>query len=189
MDQILFFTGTRLVGVSPADGKELWAFPWPTENRSNIATPICVGDYVFISTSYNKGCALIKVTADSAGVLSARKVYSSLRMRNHFQSCVFYKDHLYGFNEGFLACMEFRTGKAKWSQRGFGKGSILLADGHLVVLGEHGKLSIVRAIPHSFQEEASFHVTDEVCWTPPVICQGRLYIRTQQLIYCFDAKP
>src|SRR5262249_6041056 len=137
---IVFFTGRGVVGVNPSDGKELWRYDWETDYGANIATPIAVGGYVFISSGYGKGCAMLKIETDKG--FAVRRVYESNQMRNHFSSSVYFKEHLYGFDDDRLVCVEFRTGKVRWKERGFKKGSLLIADGHLIVLGEYGELAV-----------------------------------------------
>src|SRR6185437_1683919 len=95
--QVLFFTNTALVSLSPDDGQVYWRYPWPAENGFNIATPLTLGDYVFISSGYGKGCALLEITAKE-GTLQAQPVYEHNRMRNHFTSSVRHRDHIYGFD-------------------------------------------------------------------------------------------
>jgi outer membrane protein assembly factor BamB len=185
--QIVFFTGTRLVGVNPLSGEEYWGFPWPTHAHSNIATPIAAGDYLFISTSYGQGCALLKVSAHGEQ-LQARQVYAHKRMRNHFSSCVLYREHLYGFSEGLLTCMDFRTGEVRWAARGYEKGSLLVADGQLSVLGENGKLSVAPATPEGFRTGATVRLVEGKCWTVPVLAHGRLYVRTEGELLCLDVR-
>lgn len=185
--QILFFTGSGLVSVSPKDGTLYWRFPWVTDYGCNVATPIAVGEYVFISSGYNRGCALLKVTRDGDR-WEAKSVYETTHMCNHFASSVLYQEHLYGFNESMLTCLELRTGKEKWSRRGFDKGSLLIADGHLVILGEKGKLALAEATPAGYREQASYHVLDGKCWSVPVFAGGKLYVRDEEQVLCLDAK-
>src|SRR5262249_55166397 len=82
--QIVCLTAESVVGLAPEDGKLLWKFPWPLFKDCNVATPIVTGDYVFISSGYSKGCALLEITADAGNAFQARPVYEHNRMRNHF---------------------------------------------------------------------------------------------------------
>src|SRR5262249_26929142 len=102
--QVLFFTAKHLVSVSPDDGKLNCIFPWETDYDCNIATPIVRGDYVFISSNYDKGCALLEVVKGQGGKLQVHPVYQHNRMRNHFSSSVLYQDYLYGFDDATLVC-------------------------------------------------------------------------------------
>src|SRR4029077_19147868 len=93
--QILFLTGSRLVSVDPATGDQLWDYPWDVQQQINVATPLVEPPYVFISSGYGKGCAMLKI--DKTGdQWTPRFVYKNTRMKNHFSTCVRHKDHLYG---------------------------------------------------------------------------------------------
>jgi outer membrane protein assembly factor BamB len=186
--QVVFFTGNHLVSVTPAEGTVLWQLPWETSYGCNIATPICRGEYLFISSGYSRGCALVKV---SKGVLGwdVKRVYENNRMNNHFSSSVLWGEHLYGFNDAILTCMEFRTGRVVWRERGgFKKGSLLVADGHLIILGEEGQMSIAPATPEGYREKASFACSNDKCWTVPVVAGGRLYVRDEKQVVCYDLR-
>src|SRR5262249_50197681 len=187
--QIVFFTAVGLVSVSPKDGKVYWRYPWQTDYDANIATPIAWGNYLFVSSNYGKGCAVLEISDKGDGSLQVKRVYEHDRMRNHFSSCVLYQEHLYGFDDGTLVCMEFRTGKIRWKQKDFHKGSLTIADGHLIVLGEEpGKLAVAEATPAEYREKASFVVSPNKCWTVPVLAHGKLYVRDEEQIICLDVK-
>jgi outer membrane protein assembly factor BamB len=186
--QILFFTGDGLESVAPADGAPLWQFPWDTRFRANVATPIVVGNYVFISSGYDKGCALLEVSTADDGLLQAKSVYEHNRMRNHFATSVYYQEHLYGFDDLTLVCMNFRTGKTLWKKKDFKKGSLLVADGRLIILGESGRLALAEATPEEYKEISSFEFSRKKCWTVPVLANGRLYVRDEEKIVCYDLR-
>jgi len=186
--QILFFTASRLISVEPGSGEKLWDYAWPSDQQCNIATPIVVQDYVFISSAHGRGCAVLHVEKHD-GQWQPVLVYNHRRMRNHFSTCVRNRDHLYGFDQDMLACMNFRTGEICWKERGFGKGSLILAGAHLLVLGENGKAALLEASPDGYREKASFTFsTSGRCWSLPAIADGRLYLRDQAKIVCFDLK-
>jgi hypothetical protein len=186
--QVIFFTGKSLVSVSPDEGRLYWRYPWETSFDCNVATPIVAGDYVFISSNYDKGCALLEISADGSAGLQAKAVYENTQMRNHFSSSVLYKDHLYGFDDAVLICMHFRTGKVKWKEKGFKKGSLLVADGHLIILGETGRLALAVATPERYREKAAFKISDTKCWVVPVLAKGRLYVRDEKQIVCLELR-
>jgi outer membrane protein assembly factor BamB len=191
--QVLCFTGVALVSLAPEDGQLLWRFPWPTPHAVNSATPIWlqaragekVIDYVFISSGYGVGCALLKVTADPGGALQARRVYASNQLRNHFATSVFYRGHIYGIDDpDFLTCLDVKSGQVLWKQRGVGKGSLLAVDGHLIVLEDQGRVVLVEASPEGYREEASWQALHGRCWTVPALADGRLYIRDETEVLC-----
>jgi outer membrane protein assembly factor BamB len=194
--QVLVFTGKALASLSPKDGTLFWRFPWETEFAVNAATPILfrakIGqqedDYVFITSGYNKGCALLKLVAGSGSKPDVKLVYQGTQLRSHFASPVRWGNHLFGFDETELICLDLRTGEVAWKQGGFGKGSILIADGHLIVLSDHGELALAEADPKEYRELSRFRVSRKKTWTVPVIANGRLYLRDQEEIVCFQLK-
>jgi outer membrane protein assembly factor BamB len=186
--QILFFTGRGLVAVVPESGRELWRHDWKTDYEVNAATPIVVGDYVFISSGYDKGCAVLKIDQASGGAWRARPVYENNRMQNQFSSSVHYQEHLYGFNDNKLTCLDFRSGLVRWQTGGFDKGTLLAADGHLLILGENGRLALVEATPGGYREKAKYRAVSGRCWALPALAQGRLYVRGEKQLICLDLK-
>jgi outer membrane protein assembly factor BamB len=193
--QIIFFAGNGPVGIAPADGRVLWEYPYKNNSNVNAATPIAfsakagdtVNDYVFVSCNYDKGGLLLKLIPDGDGV-AARRVYETRRMSNHFATCVLLGDQLYGFSEKLLVCMDVQTGEVRWQQRGFDKGSLTVADGKLVILGEFGRLAVAEPTPDEYREIASFQFSENKCWTVPVVANGRLYLRDEHKIACYDLK-
>ena len=161
-----------LVVVKPADGRTLWSYPWKTDYDVNAADPIVAGDKVFISSGYNHGGAVLKVSAQGA-----QKVWENKNIRNHFNTCVLWQGHLYGPDDGGLRCVAFDTGELKWTYREFGKGSLMLADGKLVALSDKGELIIAEAAPAAFQPISRAKVLTGKCWTAPVLSNGHIYCR------------
>jgi outer membrane protein assembly factor BamB len=187
--QVLFFTGTHLVGVTPEAGELLWEFPWPTNYHANIATPIVAGDFVFISSGYDQGCALLRIEAGGSGC-SARSVYANRRMRSHFSTPVLYRGHLYGFDDAMLVCLDIASGQVRWKERGFDKGSLLIADDKLFIYGANGVLALADVDATAFREKARCVASKQQtsCWTPPTLADGRLFIRDQTKLTCYDVK-
>jgi outer membrane protein assembly factor BamB len=187
--QILFFTGAGLVGLDPDTGDLLWRFAWQTSYDCNIATPIVAGDYVFISSGYKKGCAMLKIAGKSGGRYEARLVYTNTDMTNHFASSVRHGNHVYGIDEDSkLRCLDLRSGHTAWTQTGFGKGSLTIADGHLIILGDNGKLALAEATPQAYREKSGLRISHTRCWVVPVLSAGRLYIRDQDKLMCLDVR-
>jgi outer membrane protein assembly factor BamB len=195
--QVICFTGKGLAGLRAADGEQLWYFPWSTPYDCNVATPIVAGDYVFISSDYSTGCALLHLVPEGEGVKVERIwVRSNKLMRNQFSTCVLLNGHLYGFDvvghggTGTLKCADLRTAQEKWAaSRELPKGCLLAADGHLLVLGENGELALVEATPDEFRLKGRVQVLNgSECWAPPALAGGRLYLRDHREIVCLDLK-
>ena len=98
-------------------------------------------------------------------------------MRNHFNSCVLWQGHLYGVDEKELRCVVFDTGEVKWSEKSVGKGSLMMADGKLIVLSEKGELMVAEASPAAFKPISRAQVLGGKCWSTPVLANGKIYCR------------
>ena len=118
-----------------------------TIGRIVSADPILIGTQVFISTGYDYGCAVFDISG-----AKPREIWRSKVMRNHFNSCVAINGQIYGFDESTLKCIDWATGAPKWEQGGLGKGSLIAADGKLIILSEKGELVIADATPGGFKE-------------------------------------
>jgi outer membrane protein assembly factor BamB len=187
--QVVAVTGKSVLGVRPDDGTLLWTYSWATQFDGNIATPLVVGDYVFVSSSYSKGCALLRVGGSSVTEVFFRK---NRVMRNHQNTCVYRDGFLYGFDDRELKCVNLRTGEAVvgWESHGIDKGSVILADKYLVGLTETGKLFAADADPAAFKLRGvvGSGFTGGQCWATPALVDGRLYVRGPDGVKCFDVR-
>jgi outer membrane protein assembly factor BamB len=180
-----------LMVVSPKDGSIRAKIAWETQYDTNATTPIARGDEIFISTGYNRGCALLKFADNRLDF-----VYENREMRNHFNNCVFHDGYLYGIDGQShssrnckLVCMRWTDGEVAWSKRGYGCGSVTLAGDRLIVLSEDGRLAIGPASPDGFTPTAEAQVLDGTCWTAPVLSHGRIYCRgAQGRLVCVDVR-
>lgn len=176
------FSAAGLVGRLARDGKELWRYPWKTSWDVNAATPIVADGKVFISSGYNKGCALLDISGPQPRVL-----WEHRKMRNHVATCVLWQGHLYGFDESQFKCLDWQTGEEKWSDRSYGKGSLMLAGEHFIVYSDRGRVAVVEPSPEGLKEVAGFQVLGgKDTWAVPVLANGRLYCRSQQDLVCLD---
>jgi outer membrane protein assembly factor BamB len=184
---VLFDTGEQksvimpvsreIVAINPKTGDVIWRFPWKTSYDINAAEPVFSGDLIFISSGYDHGCALLKIDGTKVN-----EIWQNKNMRNQMSSSVLWEGHLYGFDgqvggKGQLRCLDFKTGQIKWSQSGLGTGTLMMADGKLIILGERGKLVIAEASPDGFNELSSKQILRAKCWTVPVLANGRIYAR------------
>jgi outer membrane protein assembly factor BamB len=170
---VAFMNARALVVRAARDGRELWRFPWKTQYDVNAATPIIIGDDIFISSGYGHGGALVRPAANGASA-----VWESKSMRNQVNSSVLWEGHLYGFDESSLNCLEAATGAVKWKQGGLGKGSLTIADGKLLIMSENGKLVVASPSPQKFQRVAEAQVlSKERCWVVPTLAHGRIFCK------------
>lgn len=188
--QFVLFTAEGVQGISAQDGRKLWSSPWTTDWDVNAATPIFVPrSGIFISSGYDTGATLLQVVRED----EAFKVYEVWRhrmMKNHFNSSVLVGGFLYGFDMGTLKCLDVLTGEEKWRARsGFSKGSLLYADGHLIVMGGSGQLGLVEATPEGFRSMSRVKILDGRTWTMPALADGVLYARDFTEMVALRLKP
>ncbi len=165
--------------VKADDGVEIDAFPWKSPFRTNSTTPIVHEGTIFVSTGYQVGCGLFRLVDGKLEL-----VYDSRKMRNHFNNSILYDGCLYGFdgNSNFgrvvnLTCMKHDTGEVMWTESGLGCGSLMIANGKLVILSDDGRLVIAKATSEGYDEVASASVLEGRCWTVPVLLDGCVYAR------------
>jgi len=153
-------------------GKELGFTPWKTQYDVNAMTPVVLGERLFVSSGYDKGCALLDLAGKAPEVVWESKV-----MRNQMSGAVPWKDHLYGFDDKVLKCIDL-AGKELWRERGLGQGALSIADGKLLVVSEEGELIVAAAEPSGYRELSRRKAVDGgVCWTVPVLAHGIVYVR------------
>ncbi len=182
-----------VVGVRAKDGKLLWEFNAPGNRTANISTPIFHDNYVFAASAYRTGCALAKLTRKGDDV-NAEKVYFSKNMQNHHGGMILLDGYVYGSNGGRFACIEFKSGKTAWEEKGRlpGKGSVAFADGRLYFRNERkGTVHLIEPSPKKYIERGVFLPPDRSrspAWAHPVIANGRMYIADQNVLMCYDVK-
>jgi outer membrane protein assembly factor BamB len=192
--QYVQLTEKHVVGISAADGATLWTSPWPGRTAV-IPTPIFHDGHVYVTSGYDAGCKLIKLGPDN----EATDVYSNKEMVNHHGGVILVGEHLYGHSDrSGWTCQKFQTGEQVWAEKtALGKGSIAYADGMLYCLAERdGTLALIEASPKGWSEKSRFKLQAQSAqrnpkgriWTHPVIAGGRLYLRDQEFLSCYDVK-
>jgi len=181
---LALFTGNRLVGMNPVNGKQWWEHPWETTYDVNGADPLFVDGHVFISSNYNRGAALLRLGGARPAV-----VWENRNMRNHFHTSVRVGGFLYGNDENTLKCIDWRTGQERWRERGLGKGGLIGAGDKLIVLSERGELSVVQATPDRYSVLTRARVISGSAWTQPVLANGFIYCRSHEGdLVCLDVR-
>ena len=185
--QILTFTDTRLVGLSPENGRLLWEFPWRTPNVAS--QPLIAGpDRVFISAGEGMDAAMLQVAAGADGQLTARELWRTNRMNTQFTSAVLHDGFIYGLDASILSCIDASNGESKWKGGRYGYGQVMLASGHLIVLTEQGELALVRADPNAHQEITRFPAIEGKTWNHPAMSDGILLIRNIEEMAAFNLR-
>jgi outer membrane protein assembly factor BamB len=189
--QYIQFLGGGLVGLDAATGKFLWRYDKVNCGTANCSTPIYDDGMVFAGAGYGKGGALVALSREGDSV-KAQEVYFTKDMQNHHGNMVLVDGYLYGAcDPNFLTCLDFRTGKVQWKERTPGKGSIAFADGRLYYRNEGGPIVLVAADASGYKEEGRFDQPDRSgnpAWPHPVVANGRLFIRDQDTLLCYDVK-
>ncbi len=194
--QYVQVTGRGLISVAAEDGRTLWTYNRIANNVANIPTPIVQGNFVFASTGYGAGGALVKIS-QQAGNLQANEVYflDGNTLQNHHGGMILVGDHIYlghGHNNGFPMCLEWKTGRVAWGGRtrgpGTGSAAIVLADGHLYFRYEDATMALIEARSDSYHLKGAFPLAckNDKSWPHPVVYQGRLYLRDQDELLCYD---
>ncbi len=196
--QYVQLVGRGLVGVDAARGKLLWHYNRIANSTANIPTPIVRGDYVFGSSGYDSGAALLRIARLSDNSLRAEEVYylPGRQLQNHHGGMVLVGDYLYlghGHNNGFPVCIEWLTGRDMWRPgRGPGSGSaaVAYADGHLYFRYQDGTMVLIEATPEEYRLKSSFKLASRLgeSWPHPVIAHGRLFLRDQDVLLCYDIR-
>ena len=197
--QYVQLTNEGVSGVSAKDGSLLWRYPKkPPYGDVVIPTPIFHAGCVYVSAGYGAGCDLIKLIP-AGQKFKAEKVYANKIMVNQQGGVVLVSDHLYGYSEGKgWVCQEWASGKMVWSQRrALGRGSLTYADGKLYCYGEDDAVAaLVDASASGWKEHGRFELPQHSklrrssgkIWTHPVVAHGRLYLRDQDLLFCYDLR-
>ncbi len=189
--QVIFFVHSGLVAVDEKTGKTLWRQPFRF-NVSTAMSPLASGDIVYCSAGYQVGAAAWRVTK-AGGSFKTTELWTQPAsvINNHWSTPTIKDGFLYGlfgfkeFGTCPLKCVELATGKVRWTQEGFGPGGTILASDTLIVLGDAGQVSFVKADPASYHELAKFQAITGKCWNAPALSDGRLYVRSTKEAACF----
>jgi outer membrane protein assembly factor BamB len=190
--QYIQLTDATLMGLGE-DGKALWRAARPGKTAV-IPTPVYYDHYVFVTSGYEAGCNLFQISKTEGG-FTAKQVYASKDFMNHHGGVVQIGDYVYGHSErkGWM-CQEIKTGKIMWNEKEkMRKGSICAVDGLLVLRAEDekGTVALVEASPEGYVEKGRFDQPDRSnknSWPHPVIANGRLYLRDQDVLLCYELK-
>jgi outer membrane protein assembly factor BamB len=189
--QYVQFTAGGTIGVRADDGRFLWRENTSANGTANCSSPLVAGDFVFTASGYNTGGTLVKLHASQSGV-TAEHIYHTPDMKSHHGDMVIVDGFLYGASDpGVLTCIQLATGKTKWRTRSVAKGSITYADGRLYCREEGGRVFLVEANSEAFHERGRLEQpkrASAAAWAHPVVAAGRLFLRDQDKLLCYDVK-
>ncbi len=199
--QYVQLTANALIGVAAADGKFLWRYDRPANRMGiNCSTPLYHEGMVFAASAYGAGGGLVKLSKTADGGIKAEEVWFSRNIENHHGGVVLVDGCLYGSNGGngggYLVGLNFQTGEVRWNERDpdkrrVPKGSVTAADGRLYYRTEDGTMILIEPSRKEYLERGRFEQPNRSrppAWAHPVIANGRLYIRDQDVLFCYDVK-
>ena len=199
--QYVQLTAKALIGVAASDGKFLWRYDRPANRMGiNCSTPLYHDGMVFAASAYGAGGGSVKLSKDANGGIKAEEVWFSRSMENHHGGVLIVDGCLYGSNGGngggYLACLDFKTGNVLWNERDpdkrrVRKGSVAFADGRIYYRTEEGELILIEPSREEYLERGRFVQPDRgnvPAWSHPVIANGKLYVRDQDVLLCYDVK-
>jgi outer membrane protein assembly factor BamB len=169
---------------------------WRAPRRGQTAvipSPIYRDGFVYATSGYGVGCNLFKLE-NSGGKFTATEVFQNKVMVNQHGGVILVGDCFYGYSDGKgWTCQDFKTGEAVWQEKGqMGKGAIAYADGHFYLREEgKGSLALIEASSAGYKEHGRFEQPErssQNAWPHPVIAGGKLYVRDQDLLLCYDVK-
>lgn len=180
-----------LIALEPENGRVLWQHPFQPSVSASVsaATPLVVGDRIFISASYGAGGALLRYGETAPVVLWAKEEVLS----NHYSTSVHHAGFLFGFDgrqeqRCHLRCVELATGAVRWSEEHFGAGNVLVAGNRLLLITERGELILAPASPDTFKPLARAQILGSDCRAIPALANGLLYARDKRQLVCVDLR-
>jgi outer membrane protein assembly factor BamB len=187
----IFVFGRKHLLALDRDGKLLWEFPWTPRIEASVsaATPLVIGEQVFISASYGAGAALLRVTGARPEVVWS----GDDSLSSHYSSIVHQRGFLYGFDgrqeqRARLRCVELATGKARWSEERFGAGAILVVGDRLLILTERGELIVVPASQEKFSPTARAQILGTDLRAHPALADGIFFARDKGVLVAVDLR-
>jgi outer membrane protein assembly factor BamB len=175
-----------VVAVEADTGRLLWTVPWRTTWDQNAPDVIVADNKLFVSTGHGVGCALLDISTGTP-----QEIWRNKNMRNELSSSVLWQGLVYGFDKDRLACIDWATGETRWSERGLGRGTLIVADGLLLALGDRGKLVLAETNGQGYKPLGTVEpVAEGRYWTAPVLSCGRILVRNAAGdVVCLDVRP
>jgi outer membrane protein assembly factor BamB len=180
------FAANSAVVADAASGREALSIPWETDWKVNAASPIFHDGHLLLSSGYKTGAGLFRLRRNK-GKLTAEEVWKNKNVLSKFQSPILWDKHLYVSDEKGFKCVDFMTGDIVWEKRRIANGTIILADGQLILMTEKGAVQTGKVGTEEFKPEAEASILGK-CWTVPVLHNGRLYARDMDKAVCLDLR-
>jgi outer membrane protein assembly factor BamB len=137
--------------------------------------------------------ALLDITTNN-GKWQVNEAWVSHSLKPEFPDLVVYQGHAYGFDNATFCCIDLKDGKRSWKGGRYGRGQVMLLpeQGLLLVTSEKGEVILLKANPERSEELGRFQWSDvatwkdAVTWNHPVVAHGRLYVRNDREMACYE---
>lgn len=204
-DMLFCLMRQGLVVVDPKDGSELFSrwFRATVNDSVNAANPVVVGNRVHCSAAYyGVGGFTLQIKPDNR---SFDTVWANRVLEVHWMTPIYHEGNLYAFSgrnepDAFFRCVDFKTGDLLWQRDErwrkystkqpdvYGRGSLIMADGKLIALGEGGLLGLFEVNPKQPVELARWQVPElkHPCWAGPVLSDRLVYLRSEDRLICLN---
>ncbi|MDF1841277.1 MAG: PQQ-like beta-propeller repeat protein [Rubripirellula sp.] len=185
--QYIQLTGRSVAGFDPETGNVLWRADREGKTAV-ITTPVIKDDIVFVTSSYGVGCNAFQISKDG-DTWTTEELYANKNIANHHGGVVLLDGYVFGSSGGTFKCLDIESGELAYGGRSAGKGATTYADGHLYLRSETGPIALIEATNEDLVEKSRFDQpqrSDKRAWAHPVVANGKLYIRDQDVLLCYD---
>ena len=184
--QYVQLTGKSVAGIDPATGDVIWKAD--REGKTAVvANPVVKDDVVFVTSAYGVGCNAFRIGDD----WSTEEIYASTNIANHHGGVILLDRHVFGSSGGTFRCLDLESGELSFNERSVGKGATVYADGHFYLRSEKGPVALIKATTDGYTETGRLvqpDRSDQQAWPHPVIANGKLYLRDQGILLCYDVR-
>jgi outer membrane protein assembly factor BamB len=185
--------GRSVLGLDPAGGAVLWRYAFGNKFNATCATPVYRDGLLFVSAAYGVGCAALELVPGENGWTVHEKWKSRKALQSLFATSIILDGHIYGCHGDLsafqLRCLDLKTGQPRWEERANERSSLVAAEGRLLVWGEHGTLTLVKATPKAYTPAGELpKLLTYKSWAMPALADGRLYLRDEHHALCLDLR-
>lgn len=184
---VLVLSAATLTACDPASGEVLLNHAWASARTPRAAQPVVLGgNRIFLSAGYGVGCEMLKIEKTADGRLEVTSLWKNARMKNQFNTVAARAGHLYGLDDGVLACLDLETGERKWKDGRYGAGQTLLVDDLVLIQSESGRFAIAEAKPEGFRELGALEALSSKTWNHPTLAGRYLLLRNDREAVCYE---
>jgi len=191
--QIVLFMAKSVVGIHAKNGKLLWQVKHETPFDENINRPVFYKGLVIVA-SRTSGARALRLRVEGQ-LASVKQIWESEFLEPQHGGVLLLDGHLYGACRqsklGPWVCLEATSGRRLYAEEGIGTGSLTYADGRVYALSQKGIIALIDATPTRFKIISQFKLPSQgqgPFWAHPVVAHGRLYVRHDDFLYCYDIR-